>query len=539
MSGRLRLRAPQQDGGALIEPEFAQWPDIVAANVAEAACRTSSLGGIDLATFRHAGRRETIAAALAYTRAYRDVAIPADGATVLLTGHQPEMFHPGVWAKNFVLARAAANVGAIPIHLVIDGDTIKSAALRVPTGTPSEPRVEAIPFDGPSDEIPYEERGIVDAELWRSFGDRASASLQTLGIEPLLRTFWPDVVEQARETGRIGVATARARHRLEGALGLQTLELPQSALCETTTFRRFVVALLAELPRFVDVHNAALAEYRQAERIRSVHHPVPALERDGDWIEAPLWIWTAADPRRRRLFVRGGRDGDFKLTDRAGLDLVMPPGGRDDPDLAAWETFARRGIRLRSRALLTTTYARLALGDLFIHGIGGAKYDELTDVLIERFFGVRPPRFAVVTATRHLPIATPGGDRPSPPTPNGEQRLWQLEHHPERFIDVGSIADPAEADRAAKLIEEKRRWIGIVPTRATAKTRCRAIRTLNAELRAWTLAERDSARRYEQAFEEDRRRRHVLESREYAFCLFPRKDLCDFLLEKVGRQRYL
>ena len=38
-----------------------------------------------------------------------------------------------------------------------------------------------------------------------------------------------------------------------------------------------------------------------------------------------------------------------------------------------------RGIRLRTRALTTTLFARYVLGDLFVHGIGGAKYDELGD----------------------------------------------------------------------------------------------------------------------------------------------------------------
>ena len=43
-------------------------------------------------------------------------------------------------------------------------------------------------------------------------------------------------------------------------------------------------------------------------------------------------------------------------------------------------------------------YARVVLGDLFLHGIGGGKYDELTDAIVGRFLGVAPPEFAVVTA---------------------------------------------------------------------------------------------------------------------------------------------
>ena len=44
-------------------------------------------------------------------------------------------------------------------------------------------------------------------------------------------------------------------------------------------------------------------------------------------------------------------------------------------------------------------YARLVLSDLFLHGIGGAKYDQLTDLIIARFFGLQPPGFVTLSAT--------------------------------------------------------------------------------------------------------------------------------------------
>ena len=49
-------------------------------------------------------------------------------------------------------------------------------------------------------------------------------------------------------------------------------------------------------------------------------------------------------------------------------------------------------------------YARLFLADLFIHGIGGAKYDELTDELMRRFFKIEPPEFLTLTGTLLLPF---------------------------------------------------------------------------------------------------------------------------------------
>ena len=47
-------------------------------------------------------------------------------------------------------------------------------------------------------------------------------------------------------------------------------------------------------------------------------------------------------------------------------------------------------------------FARYVLGDLFIHGIGGAKYDELGDELAKDFFQFDPPRFLTLSLTQWL-----------------------------------------------------------------------------------------------------------------------------------------
>src|SRR5205085_227153 len=62
---------------------------------------------------------------------------------------------------------------------------------------------------------------------------------------------------------------------------------------------------------------------------------------------------------------------------------------------------------IRPRALTLTLYSRLFLCDFFIHGLGGAKYDVITDGLIRRFFGVEPPAYACVTATLRLGLDAP------------------------------------------------------------------------------------------------------------------------------------
>ena len=67
-----------------------------------------------------------------------------------------------------------------------------------------------------------------------------------------------------------------------------------------------------------------------------------------------------------------------------------------------------RPVRIRSRALTTTLYARLFLADLFIHGIGGGKYDQLTNEIAQKFYGAELPDYLVLSATLLLPFEREG-----------------------------------------------------------------------------------------------------------------------------------
>jgi hypothetical protein len=72
--------------------------------------------------------------------------------------------------------------------------------------------------------------------------------------------------------------------------------------------------------------------------------------------------------------------------------------------LGRWMRTIRSFLRVRPRALTLTMFVRLLLSDLFIHGIGGALYDQMTDQIMDQLFGVRPA-YACASAGWLLPIA--------------------------------------------------------------------------------------------------------------------------------------
>lgn len=543
-----RVRAPRHDRGVLVDPPLDAVGRLIEENQARRARAKLDVLGRPLDVLRTEARGQLIEAARSYTTAYRDVNLStAPDARLLLAGHQPELFHPGVWFKHFVLSGLAARHAAVAVNLVIDVDAVKRTSLRVPGGSIAEPTLAEMAYDTPGPAVTYEERSIEDRARFAQFDAAVVRQLAPLVRDPLVREFWPLVVARSRQTARLGECLAQARHQLEAQWGLETLEVPQSAVCDLPAFDWFAAYLLAHHVRLHAVYNTAVGEYRRANRIRSASHPVPDLAREGEWLEAPFWIWTADDPRRRRLFARQvGRD--VELSDRGpwSMRLALSPDAADAASAVAQLAAARQqGLKLRTRALTTTIVARVLLSDLFLHGIGGAKYDEVSDTILRRFFEIEPPAYLTLSATLHLPVgprraaastsanavAAADGTTPGAATVHHIRGvLRDLTYHPERYIVLEEIP-PNERGDAQRWLAEKARWLAAPADAGRARERHEGIVAANRALQAWLAPQRAHWLAQQRVAGQRERAASILGWREYAFCLYPAKSLQDFLLE--------
>jgi hypothetical protein len=520
---RRRLQTPHGDRSALVEPPFGQIRDLVDENLRIRNQRHYNLQGRSLADISQLARTELLNAARRWTSLYRNIpSEPPDPCDLIyLAGHQPQMFHPGVWFKNFALGNVAQQHGATAVNLIVDNDVLSDATLRVPSGTVFEPHAVQIPYDRPEPKIPYEERRIEDRDIFAGFGRQVVEKLAPLVADPSIEQYWPLVCARSTETDNLGACLAQARHQLEGFWGLHTLEVPESSVCAGEAFQWFTAHLLARLPEFRAIHNQAVREYRLMHHIRSVLHPVPELAEEEGWQEAPFWVWTAAEPHRRRLFARSAGD-EIILCNRQSWEVRLPLRADGDACKAVEQLLQLQhgGVRIRSRALTTTLWARLVLGDLFVHGIGGAKYDQVTDRIIERFFGFQPPGFMIVSATLLLPIERERVSEDDVQTV--QQKLRGITYHPERYLD-------GMDNKAAELIAAKRQWIEMRPAPDNARRRCQAIRKINAELQPWLLQQQRQLLEHQTRISQKLQAESVLASREYAFCLYPESTLRSFL----------
>ena len=525
MSEFRQYQAPRRHGETFVEPSFREAPNVLEQNVRLLATHAAPFDAL-----RRTARRQLIDDAIRYTSAYRDVSWVEAGCTapIIMAGHQPAIFHPGVWFKNFALSHLAQHSGAVAVNLVIDNDVASGSSIRVPKVDPvsGDATYQAIAYDRAGGGVPYEQTTISDRQMFDQFDRHVRKAIAPLVGDPCVTELWKHARNAIERCGVAGCALAQARHGLEGQLGLQTLELPLGVVCRTTEFSEFALAILSELPRFHRCYNDAANRYRRAHRIRSSAHPVPNLAEDGEWFEAPMWIYGDDAPQRKAAWARLS-DDVLIISDRSNSGAQ---GGQDGserqlridiryPKLAAEQLsgHASPNFKLRPRALLTTMYARLVLSDLFLHGIGGGKYDQLGDMIMQSFFMVSPPRFMVISATLQLPGIEAANDADQ--VRRLKRSIRQTQYQAERF------ADQAKLD--AELLEQKRELLASVPPKGHRKEWHDQLEQINGALSRELSAVRAGLRSELASVQRTAAARRLLASREHPFCIFPLPYLTD------------
>jgi hypothetical protein len=224
-----------------------------------------------------------------------------------------------------------------------------------------------------------------------------------------------------------------------------------------------------------------------------------------------LWI---AD-RKDRLDIYAGEELAGTLS-RADLARNAPCALAS---LAPW--------LIRPRALTLTLWARLLVCDLFVHGIGGAKYDRINDGIFHRYYGCEPPPYACVSATLRLPL---------PHFPVGpdlaieaQRRRRDVTYNPQKHVN-GPPADwLAERARLISRSAELRESRG---DRIERREVFNAIREVNDRI---ARLEADLAGRLEGESRQIRRQlesNELADSREFFYALQPRARL-DMLVSRL------
>lgn len=426
-------------------------------------CKDRNLTGVPFSEIRRQARSDVLAGVQRHA-ARIEAAVPGAGAVDrpwVITGHQVEFYHAGVWAKVVAADALARQSNAVAIDLLVDHDHADHFGFDMPSQV-GEGQWQRQPVHwaaGGSGDAAVDSVDLPTAEQFEAW-DAALAKYPVAHSDTLafvLAALSPARLEQVAGEGHTYVPwMSKARAGLEGALGLDVHHVPTSDVCTSLAWMLFVRAWIVNAASWSQVYNKHLAAYRAANGIHNDHHPMPDLQR-GVRIELPFWIYRMGAERARVEIRRTGND----TVEIVYGDEVIEVGEKGE-GAAAWaaarqldETLAGRGLMIRPRALTLTMFVRLFVSDLFIHGIGGALYDQITNGIMEELFG-QAPSYACVSAAWLLPLGD--GGKPGEgeaDIPGLRQRRHHLEHNPQIGID----AFTARKTDFAELITQRRELI--------------------------------------------------------------------------------
>lgn len=528
MTRRDLWKAPTENGGLLIDPPLERVPELLETNRRRLGDAKVELLGQPLREFRHKLQDALAVVCDSAASPMREKRPKWPIAPVIATGHQPELFHPGVWIKNFAANGLARRHGLAPLHVVVDADIIKTTSLQIPiaNANPALVTTAPVPFDAWNGEEPLLGREIRDPARFHDFATSTQHHWREWPFSPLLPVFWSEVnrchdAAKSRlaekwwnedDSPSLAWCLSGAQRAMEERWGCFNRE---RWLCHMDR-QPFMGQILADLPRFHTAYNESVRQYRRKYRLRGHSHPVPDLAIDGDFFEAPFWWVDSERNRRNRLFVRARGD---RLDLRVGFDgqsIVVP---RRSPFSS--REMADKGAQLTTRALTTTMFVRLCVVDLLIHGIGGAKYDEVTDNIIRQYFGIEPPEYMVVSGTLRLPFPT--FPAKTDDCMHLQRQLRNLDWNPERCLPRGQ-------PWVEELVAAKMHWRQAEPTsKAARRERFRQLQAVNGNLRALIPSEtvqqlQDSLSRCQQEL----RANEILQRRDFAFVLYPEETLKQF-----------
>lgn len=329
--------------------------------------------------------------------------LPTEGR-IVMSGHQPGFWHPGILAKRIAAPTAAEAISAEYAWLIVDQDEADITALRVPTRDGASGGSKGGALRAQTLRIGPEPTPGAPACAAPSF---IPGSVDTNAVHPAAKGGVRAILEALRAHAEApdGVAQVEAASRdlLEG-VALPTRTLRATELAGSDYFHTLLARMRADPARCVATYNEAAAAFPDA-RIAPMAHD----KRRGRW-ELPLW-----------RIVSGRRE-------RVWSDEIGPDAGE-----------------LAPRAILMTTIVRAALCDLFLHGRGGIVYDRVAERWAGEWLGVRLAPMVCVSATLRLPLL----DAPAP-TPEQAARARWLAHHARH--NPGAAGDAGLAQRKRELL---------------------------------------------------------------------------------------
>lgn len=413
-----RISTPAEHGGVLLLPHPGDYARLVENN--RNLAKNALIAGQPLADLAKEARKFAIDSAIDYTAGLR---LNAGGAQlpdgpIIATGHQPIIFHTGIALKIFAMVTGARSAGITPLFISQDCDEFRAETISAPMVDNGLIKRDFTLFPQ-SKKTTYETAEVeppskLEERLQILRGSLDAPDLQN--IAGIMDDYLANLAQLSLDHQSFTSRTIIMRRAWEWPVLGDYLETSVSALCKSLPYRIFTSHIIQNLNEFAIIYNNELQQYRILHKLRYPVNPFPDLSHEEEWRETPFWVMEGAI--REKLYARS----------TGGETLIKS----DHLQVTPLEEIMMGGVAIRPRAIVLSIYQRLLLCDLFIHGVGGAKYDTITDKIISRFYRLTPPSYACVSATLFpdIPVRDHQAELSA-----AHQTLRDIDQRPERVAE--------------------------------------------------------------------------------------------------------
>lgn len=439
---------------------------------------------------------------------------------IIATGHQAIWHHCGIWAKNLTTCKFAKAVNGSSLHLVLDHDICDTAMVLPRQNADGSWYSEKIEIELKQKAIPLEFRRLPQKTHIKTFVD---AVINTRPGQ-ICSDIWSERVvlknNKISHFNNIADLITYFQSVLNVALGLNIMYLPVSKLSESDAFINFVISIILDSASFAAIYNDVVTKQINDLKINQQDNVQRLkLDKTSGLTEMPFWL-LLPNGKRTSLYVMSKKTDEIKIgtasTALGNLDSASLSGKAEQLK----NMLQQLNYRLRPKAVSLTLFARLFLADWFVHGIGGALYEPVTDYLIEEYYGMEPLRFGIATSTVILSVP----NNVAFPKDNISQlkhELHNIKHNPEKHIDKLILKE----EPVASLLQAKRETIARAKDRSLPssmrKSAWSSLFRINESLSEYT---KDTAKTLETKIgelEKNTISQEVCNYREYFFGLFP------------------
>jgi len=333
------------------------------------------------------------------------------GNIKISSGHQVYIFHPGIWAKIIFLNFFK---DFEKIFITNDSDTKSGIFIDIPVFKNKWKKIrEYIYFN--SEEKAFEEYDLKKFEEGIFYFSKNFKEIKEF-LKKDIREKIEIFIEKLKEEKNPVLSLINVRRFFEKEKEYE--EIKVSEFSKDENFLKFFLYFFYEIERIFEIYNESLKEFRILKDIKREGEPFPFLSKYENFYEIPFWI--IKDGRKRifrenkNLYVENEKILELNFDFERDIEII-------------------KNLNIRPRAFTLSVYQRVFLSDLFIHGYGGKKYDELTEIIFEKIFDLKMPECVLLTGTFYIFDGNPS---------NISEKILELKekeknllNSPEKFID--------------------------------------------------------------------------------------------------------